>query len=200
MQKQTRGRASTIQTLPDDIKQTLDYMLADDAITQQDILKEINTMLDEAGVEKQISKSALNRYATRMETMGSRIRQAREVAEVWASKIGEKPTGEVSKVLIEMLRHMAFEMALDVDGKLDDEGNPVLNVDFIKDLALGVQRLELAADRTQKREQEIRKAYEEEKRKQAEKTLDGLEKQGGFDMNTLKRIRQEVYGIFDSEA
>lgn len=186
VERRTRGRASTIQTLPDDIKSRLDDMLRDSGTTQQDIVDEVNAMLDEAGVEKQVSKSALNRYSTRMETMGAKIRESREVAEMWVAKLGSKPTGEVGQVLIEMLRSMAFDATLHA-GQDEDPVSP----QFIKELALGIMRLEKAAETSSKRESEIRKAFAKEA---ADKTAETLAS-SGMSANTIIEIKRQILGV-----
>ncbi|MFA7455586.1 MAG: phage protein Gp27 family protein, partial [Desulfobulbaceae bacterium] len=45
------------------------------------------------------SKSAVNRYAVRMEEVGAKIREAREVSRMWIGELGSGPAGEVGKLL-----------------------------------------------------------------------------------------------------
>ena len=80
--KRTRGKPSKIDQLPDDIKSELIELLRDKSVTQTEVLERVNTLIREAGLpeEEHISRSGLNRYATRMATVGSRIQEAREVS------------------------------------------------------------------------------------------------------------------------
>lgn len=185
-ERRTRGKASSIETLPEDIKRLLDEMLRDKKVTQSQIVEQINARLDQAGVDKEITKSSLNRYSTRMETVGARIREAREVADVWTARLGDKPTGEVSTLLIEMLRGIAFETTMHMT-ESDEPVSPAL----VKDLALGIQRLEQAAMLTTKREKEIRQAFAEQAAAAVEKTVAAV----GMSRDTIDTIKREILGI-----
>ena len=61
----TRGRLSRIQQLPADIKARLDELLRS-GVSQKAILDQLAPLCESAG-EPPISRSGLNRYATRME-------------------------------------------------------------------------------------------------------------------------------------
>ena len=145
----TRGRMGRIQQLPPEIKAYLDRRLREGA-AQAAVIDETRTMLAELG-EPPLSRSGVNRYATRMEKIGRRIREAREVSEAWIAKFGEEPAGDVGAMIVEMLRTLAFEAAhsaAESDGPVD--------TDMINDMALAVRRLEQAAETGAKREREIR--------------------------------------------
>lgn len=77
MTKRTRGRRSKVDLLPEDIKDALNEMLRDGRLLQKDILDIVNQKIEEAGLEDeaQLSRSGLNRFASRMEEIGSKIRQ-----------------------------------------------------------------------------------------------------------------------------
>ncbi len=113
MNSPIRGRASKVQQLPVEIKEQLDAWLRDPRVSQLEILNQVNCALAEAGLHtEQISRSGLSRYALAMESVGARIRQAREVSQQWIAKLGEAPEGEVSHILIEVVRTLAFDTAL----------------------------------------------------------------------------------------
>ncbi|CAA6687592.1 phage protein Gp27 family protein, partial [Lentimonas sp. CC6] len=81
MTKKKRIR-SKIELLPQGIREALNLWLRNGDMTQQDVLGAIHEMIDEAGLPKEAKPSytSLNRYARRMEDMGARLRQSREVA------------------------------------------------------------------------------------------------------------------------
>lgn len=156
-----------IQQLPARLRSTLDELLRAGA-TQKSILGHLNPLLIEHGI-KPLSAGGLNRYASKMEFAGRRIREAREIAEVWTAKFGEAPTSDLSQHIINMLRTMAFEFALNADGQTDDEGNPVIDPQAINELALAVQRMERAAQLSTQREKELRLAFADEAEKVGKK-------------------------------
>lgn len=159
MSKKTRGKPSKVDQLPGQIKERLDKLLRDGRLTQADILEQVNQAIDASGLpdELKLSRSGLNRYATSMETVGQRIREARAVSDQWIAKLGTEPSGEVSQLLIEMVRTLAFDQVL----KMSDSGEAV-EPKMLKDLSHAIERLEKAAVESTKREIELRKRIAEE--------------------------------------
>lgn len=189
--RETRGRPSKIEQLPDQVKVFLDAALRDNQYSQSEILDEVNTQLDQLGEDK-ISRSGLNRYATRMEQIGKRMRETNAVADAWVSRLGDKPTGQVGNLLIQMTRSMAFDIALAAQEQTNEDGEaePV-SLGMLKELALTIQRLEKASMDSLKREKEIRKAFAEE----AAKTAEQVAKAAGLTSDAIKTIKNEILGI-----
>jgi Bacteriophage Mu, Gp27 len=187
-ERKTRGKPSKVNQLPDAIKNKLDQLLRDGRLTQTAILEKINKMIDEAELDEdeQLSKSGLNRYSNKMQAIGSRIAQARAVSEQWVAKLGDKPSGDVSKILIEMVRTLAFDSVLDASNA-DQPVHPK----FIKDLAIGIEKLEKAATESTKREKEIRKAFAEE----AAALVEDAAVQAGLTTDGANAIKREILGI-----
>lgn len=184
----TRGRASKVDLLPDEIRSALHAMLRDKRHTQTDIRAAVNQLIDDYGLpsDLKLSRSGLNRYASTMETVGSRIREAREVSKQWVAKLGTEPEGDVSRVLVEMVRTLAFDSVIKMS-----ESNTPLEPKFIKELAIGVERLEKAASESQKRELEIRKQIAIEAADAAETIVT----QAGLTAATAADIKRQILGI-----
>ncbi|MCL1048449.1 DUF3486 family protein [Shewanella abyssi] len=182
----TRGRRSKVDLLPDDIRKTLDSGLRDGSITQTELLDEINQLIKTAGLpeDQQLSRAGLNRYATKMEAVGKSLREMREITQVWTAELGDKPTGEVTKLILEMARSQLFKALLNEDGETADVG-------MIKDAMLAVQRLESAAMASHKREKEIRKLFAEEAANTAEKVA----KSAGLTADAVSLLKKEILGI-----
>ena len=183
----TRGRRSKVDLLPDDIRKVLDSGLRDGSIQQQDLLDEINQLIESAGLpeDQKLSRSGLNRYATKMEKVGKSLREMREVTKVWTAELGDKPTGEVTKLILEMGRNQLFKALL------NEDENSQADVGMIKDAMLAVQRLESAAMASHKREKEIRKAFADEAAAKAETVA----KQAGLTASAVSQIKKEILGI-----
>lgn len=186
--KRTRGKPSKIDQLPEAIKTELIQLLRDPAVTQTKVLKDVNKLIEQAGLpdDEKLSRSGLNRYATRMTEVGGRIAEAREVSKMWVNQLGNKPTGEVSMVLIEMVRTLAFDSVL----QISESGEPV-PPKFIKELAIGVEKLEKAASESTKREKEIRKAMAEQAAEQAATVASSQ----GMTKSGIDLIKREILGI-----
>lgn len=156
----TRGQPSRIDQLPEEIRERLDAMLRG-GVTQREILRRLEAPLRDLG-ERPLSRSGLNRYATRMEKLGRRIREYREISKMWQDQYGQAG-GQVGMQIIEMLRTVAWDLA---ERAMAESGNPdaeiTLNAEQLKDLALSVARLERAAEIGAKRERELRAQIAEE--------------------------------------
>ncbi len=188
MEKPTRGRASKVDLLPPNIKTQLAMMLRDKQYSQSEILEEINDIIRDCGLDESLllSRSGLNRYASRMEKMASKIRQAREVAEVWTKQFGEEPKDDIGKLLIEFVKQMAFNTTLKL-GESDD----VVDPEVLNQLAMVTHRIEQANTISFKREQAIR----EETIKQAAKVVEETARQNGNKQEDVLKMVQAVYGI-----
>lgn len=188
-----KNTKSKIQQLPDDIRSQLSAMLRSGSMSQKVILEEVNALIREAGLppEEQISRTGLNRFAQRMEEAGSRMAQAREVAEVWTSKLGQAPTSEVGKLLQEFVRTMAFETSMKMMDASDGEEGKMIDPKSLGQLALVIQRVEQAAMTSHKVEKEIRAAFAAEVADKAEKIV----KSAGVSAETAADIRNQILGI-----
>ncbi|WJG22159.1 DUF3486 family protein [Vibrio furnissii] len=187
------NRKSKVDLLPEDIRTTLNVFIRSGNMTQKDILEAVNQMVDEAGLgeEAKLSRTGFNRYAKRMEDMGQRLRQSREVAEVWVSKLGEAPMSDVGKLLQEFVRTMAFETSMKMMEAAEGEEGEVISPKALGQLALVVQRIEQAAMTSHKVEKEIRTAYAAEA---ADAVSDELRGMDGMSEQLEDRIRGILLG------
>ena len=92
----------------------------------------------------------------------------------------------VALVLIEMVRTLAFDQVL----QLSESGEPV-PPKFIKELAIGVEKLEKAASESTKREKEIRKTMAEEAAEQAATIASSQ----GMTAEGVDLIKRQILGI-----
>lgn len=190
--KRAVNRKSKIELLPEEIRTQLNVLIRSGDMTQKDIREAVNAMIEEAGLpdDAKLSRTGFNRYAKRMEDMGQRLRQSREVAEVWITKLGEAPTSDVGKLLQEFVRTMAFETSMRLMEDAD-ENQEVIPPKALNQLALVVQRIEQAAMTSHKVEKEIRKAFAEE---MAQKT-EQVAKKAGLTADAVKMLKAEFMGI-----
>lgn len=187
------NRKSKVDLLPEDIRTTLNVFIRSGNMTQKDILEAVNQMVDDAGLgeEAKLSRTGFNRYAKRMEDMGQRLRQSREVAEVWVSKLGEAPMSDVGKLLQEFVRTMAFETSMKMMEAAEGEEGEFISPKSLGQLALVVQRIEQAAMTSHKVEKEIRTAYAAEA---ADAVSDELRGMDGMSEQLEDRIRGILLG------
>lgn len=187
--KPTRGRASKVDLLPEDVKKTLHVMLRDKAIPQAQILEEINALIDDAGLpeDMRLSRSGLNRYATSVEQVGQNLRQMREMTQALTSQLGDKPMGETTKLILEMARSQLFKALM----RQIEDPEAEVDIDMLKNAMLAAQRLESTAMSSHKREKEIRAAFAEEA---ANAVTEELRGQDGMSEELEQKIRNVLLG------
>ncbi|EBW9095454.1 DUF3486 family protein [Salmonella enterica subsp. enterica serovar Enteritidis] len=187
-QRPTRGRLSKVDLLPASIREQLHQMLREKRHTQEEIREAINALIDEHNLpeDMQLSRTGLNRYASRMEKVGAKIRASREMAEAWAARLGAAPTSDVGKLLMEFVKTLAFETSM----SMAEEDKPIAPK-ALGQLALVAQRLEAAAMTSHKREKAIRDAFAQE---MAEKTEE-LVRTGGLSGSAADTIKRDILGI-----
>lgn len=188
-ERPTRGRSSKVDLLPENIRNQLHAMLREKSITQQQILDSINDLIDEDGLPEdlKLSRSGLNRYATQVEKVGASLRQMREATAALTAQLGDKPTGEVTKLILEMGRGQLFKLFMAQANDPDAE----VDVGMLKEAMLAAQRLESTAMQSHKREKEIRQAFAEEIATKTEQIVT----QAGLTKDTAAQIRREILGI-----
>lgn len=187
-EKPTRGRPSKIDLLPEAIRDALHQMLRDKRHTQEQIREAINELIDQHDLpdDMQLSRTGLNRYASRMEAIGAKIRASREMASVWAAKLGSEPTSDVGKLLMEFVKTLAFETTMSLS-----DGDTTVEPKALGQLALVAQRIESAQMVSHKREKEIRQAFAEEAAETAEKIVS----QAGLSADKAADIKRQILGI-----
>jgi hypothetical protein len=171
---------SSIDRLPADIRIKLQELLRDPRVTQLEATRRINEILEADGHPDRLSKSAVNRYAVKMEEVGAKLRQSREIAQMWIGKLGAEPQGEVGKLLNEIARTLAFETAMEFA-----EGTANATPKMLKDLSIAIERLERAASENSRREEQIRAREREAARNDAVDALSQI-----ADANTIREFRK----------
>ena len=178
-----KRQQSSIDRLPEDIRKAFMRLLSDPRITQLAATARINAILEAEGHAERVSKSAVNRYAVRMEKVGQKIRQAREVSRMWVGELGAEPAGEVGKLLNEMVRALAFDLTSSIY-ESDDPVDPKA----VKNLAITVHRLEQAAEKNAKVEEEIRKKA----RAEAAQAVEAEARRQGASAATIDSLRAAI--------
>ncbi|EBQ7115023.1 DUF3486 family protein [Salmonella enterica] len=176
MDKQpTRGRVKKADLLPDSIRKPLLEMLREKRLTQVQVREEINRLIEEAGLpdEMKLSRGAVWRLASENEEVARDLRDLREQTKAMVAELGDKPTGDTTTLILEMTRSLLFRKLRAARRDLEDDGE--IDIGLLKNIMLAVQRLESAAERSMKREKEIRAAFAEEMAKAVTEELHGMD-------------------------
>ncbi|EIT9413313.1 DUF3486 family protein [Escherichia coli] len=186
MDKPTRGRVRKVDLLPDSIRKPLLEMLREKRLTQVQIREEINRLIREAGLpeEQQLSPAAISREASRNELIARNLRDLREQTKAMMAELGDKPTGETTALILEMSRALMYRRLRAATESLNSDSD--VDMRLIK-----AQRAESAAERSIKREKEIRAAFAEE---MANAVTDELRGVDGMSEQLESRIKGILLG------
>lgn len=186
------GKRSSIERLPPDVLERLQALLHDPRVTELEIVRRINALLEEDGHPERISKSSLNRYSQKMDAVGEKLRHTREIADMWIGRFGNAPQGKVGALLNETIRCMAFETTMNLA-----EGAEPVPPKVVRELARAVYELERAASENEKREAEIRQQARTEAAEEAAKAVreaEVLKGQDGISEELEASIRRILIG------
>ena len=182
-----KNQQSSIDRLPQDIREKFQALLRDPRVTQLETTAKINAILEAEGIDERLSKSAVNRYAKKMDAVGEKIRQSREVAEMWVAKLGAQPAGQVGHLLNEMVRTLAFDAVME-----RAQGDEPIEPKFLKEIAIAVHRLEQASSENVKREEEIRKQERERIKEATAQAVEKEAKKQGASAATIDALRAAI--------
>ncbi|EAS2153944.1 DUF3486 family protein [Salmonella enterica] len=191
MDKPTRGRVKKADLLPDSIRKPLLEMLREKRFTQVQIREEVNRLIEEAGLpeDMKLSRGAVWRMAAENEEVARDLRDLREQTKAMVAELGDKPTGDTTTLILEMTRSLLFRKLRAARRDLEDDGE--IDIGLLKNIMLAVQRLESAAERSMKREKEIRAAFAEE---MASAVTDELRGSDGMSEELEASIRRILLG------
>lgn len=179
--KRKPSRPSNITKLDPAIKQAVDTAVREGRAT----IDEIVLLVDQLGGEA--SRSSVGRYVKNARERMEDYRQATQVAAVWVDKLGKEPEGDVGRMLLEMLRVVAFKTIGDLETASPED--LMFLGKALKDFA-GADKL--VVDRTIN----LRKLMAFEAARVANSVAKTVKKAGLSD-DTVNLIRSEILGIPD---
>ena len=210
---------SIIDRMPLEVREALEGWLRDPIITRAEATRLVNEKLEEMGLcEMQVTRQTVSRHGRlmrapgfadkrkqeeqriadrherRMRETGERLRRSRLLAESLVGKAGMTADGEMSNLVNEMLRTLAFDLAYRLrDAALDDEKLPGVVEAAVK-VSLMAQRLERSSEIAARRERETERQDAEEKAAQAERESQEGQNAAAPDLERLREIVRGVYG------
>lgn len=178
---------SSIDLLPEDTRHALERRLAESGFANY---TELTEWLNEQGY--QISRSAVHRYGQKVERRFASIKASTEAARLIAE--GAADEGDTrSEALMAMLQTELFDALVQIGDIPSSELNPVDRLGMMSEAAKKIATLTSASTRLKQFQAALQ---EKMARKFAELEAESAKQGSGLDADTLKRIRQEVYGVF----
>lgn len=182
------GQKSSIDKLNKELRTKLIEMLQNPAVTQLEVVELINSM---AG-EPVVSKSSVNRYKQRMDLFTKKTAEAREVAATYIEKMGADSRNKLGKLANEQVRILVFDLLLELE-ELKTTGD--IDLGAITDILLKVSRSLQSLERAEKLNSERTAEIKAELLAEVSEKLDEAAKKKGIDLDTMKAIKSEYFGI-----
>jgi len=177
---------SSINRLPPMVKAYIQKLLREDRMTLDDMLADIQSRFPN---EKAPSRSALGRFKQGFDLLTEKTRQHREQAEAFVGAFGEDASDKTGALLVEAISTLAYQAAMGAHEKDD------VTTKEVAELARAAKNTMQARTLSLKERQAIEKAAQERLVREQQGKLDELGKSGALSVETLQRIRQEVYGL-----
>ena len=163
---------SSIKRLPPELREAVDQAIADGAT-----IDEITARIRAKGED--CSRSAVGRYAKNMRDLIRQQQETDRTIKAWAQALGERPEGDVGRILIETLQSMVLDTMADLRGR--DEPVPMKELDRLSHI---LKRIEATEKLRKDRERAAEKAAQANQPK----------RQGGLSPEAVAIIRAEVEG------
>jgi hypothetical protein len=185
--REGRGRLSSIDMLPEEAEPDVVWaleQLRERSMPGNAILEEFNKRLADRGIGS-VSKSAWSRYAVRKAIQFRKLDEVQRMSGELVASLGTDGPDQVTVAVAEMLKLAAFQRL--EEGETSTKG--------IMELARALS----SAVGAQKTSAEHRRKLEEDVRAKVDKAIDKAEAANDSPdaAAVLKRIREDVYGIFD---
>lgn len=147
------GRKSSIARLPSEVRAEIDRMIRDGSMTIDEMVEEIRSLGPEA---ETVSRSSVGRYKKRMDEVGKRMREAREVSRVWVQELGSEPESDMAQLLVQLLNTVAMNVAI---GEMESDETTAKDLHYI---ASAVKNMETARKTWVDREAKVREMVKAE--------------------------------------
>ncbi len=175
------GRAAATDRLPPDVRAWLEHELRNSNFTGYEALAE---KLKDKGYP--IGATSLWRY-------GKRMKQLRAKSQIYVEMAKFLPQDDedaLSGAVLSMIQSNFFDIMMAMDS--DEEEDNEKRLKMLSDAAHAMANLSRASVNQKKWSRNVR---EEDARKLAALEKEAKTGKSGLDMETLKRVREEIYGL-----
>lgn len=171
--------------LPTEVRERLERRLIELGFSNYDaLIEELNGWIEESGAES-VSRSALYRFGSKFEERVSMLKRSTEMAKTLANEIGDD-SALLGDAVIRMAQSQLFDLLMQFQLDPDEESMGRITHAIASLSKASVQQKKHLLDT---REQDRKKLAELERQ-----SAGGKEK-SGLDPETLRRIREEIYGL-----
>lgn len=185
------AQKSSIKTLPDDVRERLNFLIAEDQLT----IDALTAWLDAEGYAR--SRSAVHRHAAKIKKATENLRQSREITQAMISELGDSAMqGEQGRVLVEMARSMVFDFMLKMqEGAEEENAGPALDAKDIAMLGKGLAEMGRAMRLDQDFETKVREQADKAARIAAAENAKAVASEAGLSEEAVAEIQKRIMGL-----
>ncbi len=186
-----RGRVSSIDLLPEELRVRLTTALREKRLTQTDITRQLNELLDKQGLQP-VSRSAVGRYSQKIEAKLEQQRRVTEAAEALTSGMEDTAKkSDVGRALTQVIKNMAMDLVMEFDGEKD----PDKLLARVTKLANITERIERASSMGAKREMDVHRFVESEFKQKAVDAIDVAAREKGLSGELVDELKVKMLGL-----
>jgi hypothetical protein len=146
-----------------------------------------------AALGYEISRSSMGRHKKKVDIVGERLRQSRQLTDALVAEIGDSAAqGKQGRLLVEMTRNIVFDLLMKIQ---DEDEKYEIDSKDVAMLGKGLAELGKALRLDQDFEEKIRDRIEKEVSKRAADTVGETMKEAGLDDEQIQFWREEFLGI-----
>lgn len=192
-------RASKIDRLDPEFREAIGALRAA-GHTLDEILAHVRAMgLPEGDLP---SRSGLGRHIQGLDALAERVQRSRAISEAIVRRFGDAPESRQARLNIELMHAAVTEFVMTAENATDDDGPVMMNPKVLHDVSKALHHLVSAqkvdADMTLRVRKELLSEQQSKLEKMEREAAKGAapgETKRGFDPETLRRVRQEIYGL-----
>jgi hypothetical protein len=180
------GRKSSIDRLPQEVRKRARQLLRDNQLTLDEIREQIK---EEFGVDYVPSRTPLWREKQKIEQWAKDARELETIADVWVRELKDRPSGKTGRMVLELLRTMAFQAV----GAAREK--QTIDPKEIWALARAFNLIETGGKRNIETESKLREETKAELLREQAAKIDTLVKEGGLSAETANAFRMQLLGV-----
>lgn len=179
-------KREAVRALPEDVRSWLDKSLIQGNFSGYELLE---GALRDRGF--QISKSAIHRYGKKFERRLAAIKASTEAARMLTEGAADDQDAR-SEAVIALVQTELFETIVNLQEAADEEIEPAERVKLLSSAAKNIATLTRASVNLKEYQAKVR---EKDAAKLAQMEGDAKSGKRHLDLDTIKQIREELYGI-----
>lgn len=182
------AKRSKIDGLPEGVRRWLERALTEKGFAGYE---ELEVLMRDKGYA--ISKSAIHRYGQKIERRFAAIKASTEAARLLTEGAADDQDTR-SEAVIALVQTEMFEAILNMQEASEDEIPAADRIGMLSAAAKNIATLARASVTLKKFQSEVREKIAA-KMDELEAQANGSKGKAGFDIETLRRVRQEIYGL-----